>query len=135
MPQEPAGGVQGAIRLVARFQRFFWDIAGLGLIALALMTMMAMLIPSWSGGILKWWVDTLMRWIGWGSVWLVSAMLVIGLWMLLHRASYREPVILWGRVIALELVAFSSIAILTVLNGSDLSAQKRVWMGVALVGD
>lgn len=129
--------MQGAIRVVARFQRFFWDIAGLGLIALALMTMMAMLIPSWSGGILKWWVDTLTRWIGWGSVWLVSAMLVIGLWMLLHRASYREPVILWGRVIALELVAFSSIAILTVLNGSDLSRAEagmdggRVGWGLA----
>lgn len=112
------------LSLLARFQKFFWDIGGLACLALALMTLLALLVPSWSSGVLKWWIDTLQLWFGYGSVWIVSTLAVIGLWMIFHQEANHSPSIRWGRVLAMELAAFSSLALLTLLGGASLERAK-----------
>ncbi len=113
-------GLEKSLRLLARFRRFYWDIGGVACLALAFMTLLALLIPSWSAGLLRWWVDSLQRWLGWGSVWIVSAITVVGLWMLFHQGQERPPVIRWGRVLALEIAALASIGVLTVFGGASI---------------
>lgn len=105
---------------LARFRRFFWDIGGVALLALAVMTLLTLLIPSLSGGILAWWVNLLERWLGYGSVWVVSGIMVVGLWMLFHQPGRTPPFVNWGRVLAMELAALASIALMTVLGGASL---------------
>lgn len=116
--------MEQGLRLLARFQRFFWDIGGVALLALALMTLLAMLAPAWSGGLLRWWVDKLQLWLGWGSVWVVSGIAVIGLWMLFHQDSAHPPKIRWGRVLSMELAALASIGLLTVFGGASIERAE-----------
>jgi S-DNA-T family DNA segregation ATPase FtsK/SpoIIIE len=115
------------LRAMTRFQRFFWDIGGVLVLALALMTLLALLVPSWSGGLLKWWVETLQLWFGWGSVWVLSIITVAGLWMLSRRKPPETQRVAWGRVMALELTAFTSIALMAVLGGISIErAEARL---------
>jgi DNA segregation ATPase FtsK/SpoIIIE, S-DNA-T family len=122
--QPAPNGLEKSLGFFTHFRRFFWDIGGVACLALALMTLLALLIPTWSGGALRWWVDGLERWLGWGSVWIVSAITVIGLWMLVHQRQNRPPAIRWGRVLALELAALASIALLTVLGGASIARAE-----------
>ena len=39
-------GLDQGLRLAARFQRFFWDIGGIACLALAFMTLLALLVPA-----------------------------------------------------------------------------------------
>lgn len=113
-----------ATRLLVRFRRFFWDIGGVICLALAFMTLLALLAPAWSGGILQWWAGLLQDWFGWGSVWVVSATAVIGLWMIFHQGTTQSPRVKWGRVLAMELAAFASLALLTLLGGNSLERAQ-----------
>jgi len=62
------------IRILLRFERFAWDAAGVFLIALALMTLVALLIPTLAqGALLMGWTAFLRRWFGWGSLVFVAA--------------------------------------------------------------
>jgi S-DNA-T family DNA segregation ATPase FtsK/SpoIIIE len=119
-PEVKQRGPNLGVTLLTRFQRFFWDIGGLACMALALMTLLALLVPTWSAGMLRWWVNTLQLWLGWGSVWVVSTITVIGFWMIFHQEVTQPPRISWGRVLAMELAAIASIALLTVLGGASI---------------
>jgi S-DNA-T family DNA segregation ATPase FtsK/SpoIIIE len=112
------------LRLLARFRRFFWDIGGVALLALAFMSLVALLFPRLSGGALQWWVGALETWFGWGWTWVLSALTVIGLWMLFHQDGDRLPRIYWAKVLALELAALSSIALLSLLNGASIERAE-----------
>jgi S-DNA-T family DNA segregation ATPase FtsK/SpoIIIE len=124
VPEAQPSGMEQGLNLLARFCRFFWDIGGVALLALAFMTLLALLAPAWSGGVLRWWVNALQLWLGWGCVWVVSAIAVGGLWMLFHQDSNRPPVIRWGRVLAMELAALSSIALLTIFGGASIARAE-----------
>lgn len=113
-------GFDRLFSFLARFRRFFWDIGGVVLLALGVMTLLSLLVPSLAAGVLAWWVDTLELWLGYGSVWVVSGILVIGLWMLFHQPGRTPPYVNWGRVLAMELAALASVALLTVLGGASL---------------
>ncbi len=121
------------LRAITRFQRFFWDIGGVLCLSLALMTLLALLVPSWSRGLLRWWAEGLQLWFGWGSVWSVSVITVVGLWMLLRRNPVKSRTVGWGRVLALELAAFSSIALLTIIGGASIE-RAEAGMDGGLVG-
>ena len=117
-------GMERSLSLLARFQRFFWDIGGVACLALAFMSLLALLVPSWSGGLLRWWSNILQRWFGWGSVWIVSAITVIGLWMLFHQNTSRPLSVNWGRVLEMELAALSSLALLTLFGGNSITRAE-----------
>lgn len=121
------------ISLYTRFERFLWDIAGVGLLALALMTLLAFLLPELAkdGLLLGWWVELLSLWFGWGSLWVAAATAAVGI-LLLRRTGTRISSVAnldetsqtlrlpWGRIFALEIGAFATLALLAALGGTSL---------------
>ena len=111
---------------MARFERFVWDIAGVVSLALALMTLLGMLFPQFTGGLLlRAWVGWLNSLLGWGSLWIVLLLAIAGLWMLRRRHAGDLPHLPWAQIMAFELVAFLSITLLSVLGGTDLQRAEQ----------
>lgn len=110
-----------ALRLLTRLERFGQDILGVALLALALMTLLSLLVPELTGGLLAWWAGWLKLWLGWGSLWLAAAIGLAGLWALRYRQDAPFPKGLWGRVFWFEGAAFASLALLAVLGGGELA--------------
>ena len=111
----------GTLRLLTRFERFAWDIGGVIALAFTLMTLLALVLPQLTRGVLlSWWAGKLQLWFGWGSIWVIVTTGVLGLWMLRQRHTIDVPQVRWGRVLALELAAFASLALLSVLGGTSL---------------
>jgi len=110
-----------------RAERFLWDIVGISFLAFALMTLLALVLPQLSGGLLDWWVGIMRLWFGWGIAWFVLVFFVSGLWMLLHRGADERLPVKWGPIFAFEVTAFTSLALLAVLGGFSMS---RAEMGI-----
>lgn len=121
------GQFDTAVHVLTRFQRFTWDIGGIFLLALASMTLLAIWFPSLTSGVLlSWWVLVLRTWFGWGALWIVLALGMLGLWML--RRSTEKPFDpRWAQIIALEIAALSSLALLAASGGTSL---ERADMGL-----
>lgn len=102
-----------------RFRRFAWDIAAVLLLAFALMTTLALVLPRLSGGLLAWWAGWLTLWFGWGGLWLAVLLGAGGVFLLHLRASGRVS-FRWRRLFAIELAAFASLALLASLGGNSL---------------
>ncbi|MBN1148437.1 MAG: hypothetical protein JXA78_14350, partial [Anaerolineales bacterium] len=115
--------LDGLARLLVRLQRFGGDFAGLLLLALALMTLLALLAPALAGGILGWWTELLRGWFGWAALWMIPALGAPGVWLLRRRAGAGLR-IRWGRVLALEGAAFVSLVLLSVLGGVSLERAQ-----------
>ncbi len=127
IPEPPTAPPEDLLSFLARFERFARDIGGLFLLALALMTLIALLFPAWASGLLAWWISLLRLWFGWGSYWFVLASGLLGLWVL-HRPTPGAKIEgrFWFRLFALEIAAFSSLALLAVTGGfasSNLGAS------------
>jgi S-DNA-T family DNA segregation ATPase FtsK/SpoIIIE len=99
----------------ANFGRFTRDVFGVLLIALALMSLLALLGLT-QGVLLTPWAGLLRLWLGWGSYLIVLAVALAGA-LTLRRGvgSFR-----WGRLIALELAALLSLALLSVITGHSV---------------
>jgi S-DNA-T family DNA segregation ATPase FtsK/SpoIIIE len=112
------------VRFWSRFGHFAWDAGGVLLLALALMTLIALLIPKLAGGaLLTRWVGFLRHWFGWGSFFVVAVTGFLGL-LMLRRRTGDLPQIRWRRVIALEVAAFTAITLLTLLGGGVLERAE-----------
>jgi S-DNA-T family DNA segregation ATPase FtsK/SpoIIIE len=130
--------VAGLLYVIAHFERYTLDIAGVLLLTLALMTLLALVLPQWAGGILDWWAGLLRMWFGWGSYWFAAGSFALGLWVLRRRPeNNRIGAHFWLRVFALESSALVSLALLTVIGGLDLGRAElgmdggRVGWGLA----
>jgi S-DNA-T family DNA segregation ATPase FtsK/SpoIIIE len=107
-----------------RFERFAWDVGGVSLLAISVMTLLALLLPQLTAGsVLNWWTTMLRRWFGWGSIFIVIASGVLGLVMLRHRTEELPPV-RWRRVFALEGAAFTTLALMTLLGDGTLERAE-----------
>ena len=78
------------------------------------------------GTLLEYWVDKLNVWFGWGS--LLVVLLAGAAGVQAFRRSLRPVKTRWGRVIALELAAFLTLALLAALSGNQLS-DGNMWGG------
>jgi DNA segregation ATPase FtsK/SpoIIIE, S-DNA-T family len=107
------------------FGRFLWDILGISLLTFALMTLLGIFGLS-KGTLLETWVSLLEKWLGWGSVLVILASGGAGLLAL--RRNRQTIKMRWGQVIALELAAFFTLAVLSVLSGNRLS-EGNMWGG------
>jgi S-DNA-T family DNA segregation ATPase FtsK/SpoIIIE len=112
-------------RFETHFGRFLWDILGVFLLALGLLTLLGIFGVT-TGTILGQWVNLLERWMGWGSALVVAGLIACGL--LAFRRSRSELKVNWGQVIGLELAGFLSLAILSIINGNQLS-DGIMWGG------
>jgi S-DNA-T family DNA segregation ATPase FtsK/SpoIIIE len=97
------------------FGRFARDTLGVVLIAAALMTLLA-LRGYTEGVLLTPLVDLLSLWLGWGTYLLVIAVGYCG-YAFLRRNSTPLP---WGRLFALEIAGFLTLALLAAWNDNSL---------------
>jgi S-DNA-T family DNA segregation ATPase FtsK/SpoIIIE len=97
------------------FGRFARDTLGILFLAAALMTFMA-LRGYTAGVILTPWANLLLLWFGWGAYLVVAALGYLG-YAALRRSNAPLP---WGRLFALELAAFLTLALLGAMGGNSL---------------
>jgi S-DNA-T family DNA segregation ATPase FtsK/SpoIIIE len=113
-----------ALKIWMRFERFAWDVGGVILLAISVMTLLALFLPQLAGGkLLVWWITVLRHWFGWGSLFIVIAEGVLGLMMLRRRVD-NLPVIRWRRVFALEGAAFMALTLMTLLGEGNLERAE-----------
>lgn len=127
----PSQGVRPTAHLIGNLNRFAWDAIGLACIVLAILTFLG-LADLTSGIVLIWWADLLSRWFGWGDWIIVFSFLAAGVHIIRQQAA-NQPQTAWGRVLALEVAAFSLIALLTVLGGASL-ARAEAGLDGGLIG-
>jgi DNA segregation ATPase FtsK/SpoIIIE, S-DNA-T family len=128
-----SSGLDVALRVWLRFERFAWDIGGVVILALSLILLIGLVAPEYSSGtLLTTLTQVLRRWLGWGSMMVVLAGGAIGLFMVRRRAGDVPPV-RWMRVFALELAAFALMILLSLMGDQSL---ERAEMGLdgGLVG-
>ncbi len=113
-------------RFQAHFGRFAWDVVGVLLLAFALMVFLGVLGIS-GGRLLSLVVGLLKLWFGWGSILIIIAACLGGL--LAFRCSRGAVQLNWGQVIAIEIAAFLSLAVLSVLGGNSLPQAEAGWWG------
>lgn len=119
----PADWFDWLERAQSHFGRFTFDVAGFILLAFSLMTLLA-LIDLTGGLLLTPWANILWKWLGWGSAFVVAASAVAGLSLLRKRVE-GDVRIRWGRVIALEIAAFSALALFAILGGVSIERAAR----------
>jgi S-DNA-T family DNA segregation ATPase FtsK/SpoIIIE len=142
--EQPSGsGLITALNLLRRFQRFLRDIMGILLLALATMTLLALIAPELAGGAwLTGWNAFLNRWLGYGGIFMVLALGIIGLLFLRRQvrqpdqktglqplpssalAEEFRPPIPWLRLFSLEAAAFALLAFLAAVGGNSLQRAE-----------
>ncbi len=123
-PPPPPTASDHFLRLLTRLGRFAGDFAGIFFMALALMTLLGLLLPQLASGLLSWWAGELSLWLGWGSLWFVLGCGLFGLW--LFRRTPERPATgrFWLRVLALEAAALASLALLSVWGGASVERAE-----------
>jgi S-DNA-T family DNA segregation ATPase FtsK/SpoIIIE len=116
----PAGWLDRLAQFNRHFGRFVRDVLGVMLIALALLTFLA-LRDFTEGMLLTPWVDQLVLWFGWGSYLLVVAIGYAG-FALLRRATTPLS---WGRIFALEVAAFLTLSLFAALGGNSITDAEQ----------
>lgn len=104
------------------FDRFGWDVLGICLLALALITLLGLIGKNWAafqGSVLSPWITFLMRWLGWGSYLAVASLAYGGMLALQRRAANSKHIPL-GRLLALEGAYFLLLALLAIFGGNSL---------------
>ncbi|PWH18692.1 MAG: hypothetical protein DDG59_05510, partial [Anaerolineae bacterium] len=121
--------------ILARFRRFSRDIGGVLSLTFAAMILLGILLPDLTGGLLALWIRFLRLWFGWGSLWIVVGLVWLGIGLFYHERLNMTP---WlGKLIAWEMVAFASLAFLSIIGGMDFSRAEagldggRVGWGLA----
>ena len=108
------------------FDRFGWDVLGVLLIALALVSLLGLVgrsLPAFQGAALSPWIKFLSRWLGWGSFIAVVAIVYAG-WLALQRRTAHPPIIPIGRLLALEGAYFLFLAMLSFFGGTLLERAE-----------
>jgi S-DNA-T family DNA segregation ATPase FtsK/SpoIIIE len=127
MDQEYDNIIHQGVGFLARFQRFSLDFLGVLLLAFALITLIALFLPELAGGtLITFWRNFINHAFGYGAILVVIASTVAGLLVLrvrshqlelsgdtLETPSLKVP---WARIIALEMAAFSALALLSVIG-------------------
>lgn len=121
-PQGRSAWLENLLGFLLSFQRFTWEIAGVLFMVIASITLLG-LIGLASGAWLTPWAGWLRRWFGIGSVLISVAFGVSGLWILYQRKD-DVSASSWGRVVALELTAFASLALISIFKGYSLERAE-----------
>ncbi len=115
---------ENLLRLLTILQRYAWDFLGILLLALALMTALAVIFPGLSSGVLSWWARLLQVWFGWGFVWPILGLATLGFWLMRYGGQTRPNSSFWGRALLLELGAFATLAFLSAVGGTSLDRAE-----------
>ena len=107
-------------RFNLHFGRFARDALGVFLLALALLSLLA-LWNFTSGILLSPWVHFLRVWLGWGAYFFILSLAAAG--VLVIRRS--EEKIRWGKILWMELAAFLTLAVFAFAGGNLLSRAEQ----------
>ncbi|HUV27911.1 MAG TPA: DNA translocase FtsK [Anaerolineales bacterium] len=120
-----------SFRILGMLQRYIWDIAGVFLLTVGLLTFLALLDLT-QGVVITWWAEFLQRWFGWGSYLFIPIALGVGIVLIIQRSDILEK-INWGRILILEIAIFAALALLAVAADGSL---ERASLGLdgGLVG-
>ncbi|KAF0108523.1 MAG: DNA segregation ATPase FtsK/SpoIIIE S-DNA-T family [Anaerolineaceae bacterium] len=113
-------------RFQIHFGRFLWDAAGVLLLAAALVLLLGWVKLS-QGTLLSALISLLKMWFGWGTLLFIAAAVAGGIFS--FRRSRAAVKLRWGQVIALELAALLTLAVLAMLGGYDLARAEAGWGG------
>lgn len=119
---EPSRNNDWLDRLAAvnlHFGRFVRDVVGVLLLALALILFAA--LNGWTQG--DWvsnWIEFFKSWFGWGTILLVITVGALGI-IVLRRSEEPLP---WARLITLEVAAFLTLGLLTIMGGRSLERAE-----------
>ncbi len=102
-----------------KFSRFGWDGLGLLVLSISILTFLGLL--QWSQGIMiGLWVSFLRQWFGWGSFLLALSFGVAGIYFL-SLAAGSKPKIPLRKVLAVEGLFFTLLALVALINGNSLA--------------
>jgi len=108
------------------FDRFGWDVLGIVLLALGLISLLGLLgrtLPAFQGAALSPWINFLSRWLGWGSFGAALAIAYTGFLALQRRTANPKSLSL-SRLLALEGAFFLLLAMLALFGGSLLERAE-----------
>jgi S-DNA-T family DNA segregation ATPase FtsK/SpoIIIE len=114
-------------RMSFTWDRFGWDIAGIVLFAIALMTLLGLLGLT-QGGIITPWVDLLRLGMGLGSYFAVIFFLFLGFTSLRNHFT-QLPGIPFKKTLAWEGFAFCIMALLAIFGGLELENETLIAYG------
>ncbi len=119
---EPKGILANTLAFVLRFERFGWDLGGIFLLTVGLLTLFG--LAGWTeGALLSPWSQFLRRWLGWGS-WAVP---LTALWVgfrLLRKRHLNLPPVRWGRIFVLETALVCLLVMFSIAGGTSLSRAE-----------
>ena len=133
--QEYDNLIHQGVGLLSRFQRFALDFLGVVFLASALLTLIALTLPKLTGGkLINLWRVFILHSFGYGAILVVVACTMAG-WLVLRARSHQLKLstdpqltsslnINWMRIFALELAAFSTLALLSVIGGSSVDRAE-----------
>jgi DNA segregation ATPase FtsK/SpoIIIE, S-DNA-T family len=105
------------------FDRFGWDILGIILITVTLLTLLA-LFGLTTGAFISPWAIFLKRWTGWGSYLVTISLGMLGLIALRKRFSIPGRFRL-GRILSFEGWLFAILALLSIMGGRSLLRAEQ----------
>lgn len=108
------------------FDRFGWDVLGVILLALALVSLLGLIgrsLPAFQGAALSPWINFLSRWLGWGSYAAIIAIALAG-YLALRRRSTQPKKVPLGRLLSIEGAYFILLALLSIFGGSLLERAE-----------
>ena len=104
------------------------DIFGIFLVTAGVISLLG-LVRLTSGGLIDPWIALLESWLGWGAIIIPATVLVAGVVIL----SSRRQDFRWGRILALELLAFAILGLLSGLLADGLP-EAEIGEGGGIVG-
>ncbi len=110
------------IHFFRNFRDFTWDMAGIVMIALALVLGLGFLSLS-SGSIVTPLVMVTAEWFGWGSVVVIAALVVLGV-LAIRIPTGQSPHFKLAKVLQLEGVFFSLLMVFTILGGTSVERAE-----------
>jgi S-DNA-T family DNA segregation ATPase FtsK/SpoIIIE len=112
-----------SLRFMAKIGRYIWDIVGVVILTVGLLTFLA-LIELTNGVVISWWAELLQRWFGLGSYLFVPIALGVGIVLIIQRSSTVEKMS-WGRILTLEIAVFALLALLAIIGDSSLERATQ----------
>jgi S-DNA-T family DNA segregation ATPase FtsK/SpoIIIE len=111
-----------ALNFFQNFKDYTWDMIGIAMIALALILGLGFLDLT-RGSIVTPLVSVIAKWLGWGSILLLLALMVLGV-MSMRIPNGKSPHFRLVKVLQLEGVFFTTLMVLTILGGISVDRAE-----------